>query len=76
MKRLTLLLTVPLVTAALAPAQEIAGEWHGSLEVKDDATLRLALHITRENLLKATVDSADEGGWDWRLTQSWSTAQP
>ncbi len=62
MTRLTLLLGVPLLTAALAPAQQIAGEWHGFVEVKDDAPLRLALHITRDHPLKAAVDSADEGG--------------
>jgi len=62
MTRLTLLLGVPLLTAALAPAQQIAGEWHGFVEVKDDAPLRLALHITRDHPLTAAVDSADEGG--------------
>ena len=62
MKRLSGLLAVPLLLAAFAPAQEVAGEWHGSLDVKDDAPLRLALHITREDLLKATLDSVDEGG--------------
>jgi len=46
-------------TAALAPAQEISGDWHGSVEVPNDAPLRLALHIANPNT--ATVDSADEG---------------
>jgi hypothetical protein len=45
--------------AALAPAQEISGDWHGSVEVPNDAPLRLALHIANPNT--ATVDSADEG---------------
>jgi hypothetical protein len=45
--------------AALAPAQEISGDWHGSVEVPNDAPLRLALHIANPNT--ASVDSADEG---------------
>lgn len=48
-----------LFTAACAPAQNISGDWHGSVEVHDDAPLRLALHISNSNT--ATVDSADEG---------------
>jgi len=50
-----------LLAAAAAPAQEIAGEWHGSVEVKNDAPLRLALHISGGKPLKATLDSVDEG---------------
>jgi len=50
-----------LLAAALAPAQEIAGEWHGSVDVKNDAPLRLTLHISEANPLKATLDSVDEG---------------
>ncbi len=45
--------------AALAPAQEISGDWHGSVEVPNDAPLRLALHIANPHT--ASVDSADEG---------------
>jgi hypothetical protein len=51
-----------LLAAALAPAQNIAGDWHGFVEVKNDAPLRLALHISRDKPPKATVDSIDEGG--------------
>ena len=28
-------------------AQEVAGDWHGWIEIKNDAPLRLALHIAR-----------------------------
>ncbi|MFN7992146.1 MAG: hypothetical protein U0Q18_01000 [Bryobacteraceae bacterium] len=48
-----------LVAAVLLPAQEIDGDWHGSIEVENDAPLRLALHIANGDA--ATVDSADEG---------------
>jgi hypothetical protein len=48
-----------LFAATLAPAQDISGEWHGSVEVSNDAPLRLALHIANRNT--ASVDSADEG---------------
>ncbi len=52
------------LTVSLAAAQNIEGDWHASLEVIDDAPLRLALHVTRENsgTLKATLDSIDEAG--------------
>jgi hypothetical protein len=58
MKGSALLATLWLA-AALAPAQEISGDWHGSVEVANDAPLRLALHIASPNT--ASVDSADEG---------------
>jgi hypothetical protein len=48
-----------LCAAALAPAQDISGDWHGSVEVTNDAPLRLALHIANRNT--TSVDSADEG---------------
>ena len=58
------LLLAAWLTVSLAAAQNIEGDWHASLEVKDDAPLRLALHVTRENsgALKATLDSIDEAG--------------
>ena len=62
MKTRSLLQMTLLLAAALAPAQDIAGDWHGSVEVKNDARLRLVLHISGDKLLKATVDSVDEGG--------------
>jgi len=50
----------------LAAGQDIAGEWHGSIEIENDAPLRLALHIAWSNSAgtKATIDSIDEGGMD------------
>lgn len=48
-----------LLGATVAAAQDIPGEWHGSVEVTDDAPLRLALHVANRNT--ASVDSADEG---------------
>ena len=58
------LLLAAWLTVSLAAAQNIEGDWHASLEVKDDAPLRLALHVTREKsgALKATLDSIDEAG--------------
>lgn len=66
MRTLDLLLAVALVVPRLAAAQDIAGEWHGSIEVPNDAPLRLAMHIARDGSLgiKATIDSIDEGGMD------------
>ena len=55
----SILLAIVWITATFAPAQEISGDWHGSVEVPNDAPLRLALHIANPN--KASVDSADEG---------------
>jgi hypothetical protein len=62
MKISSLLPMTLLLAAALAPAQDIAGDWHGSVDVKNDAPLRLVLHISRNKPLKATLDSIDEGG--------------
>jgi hypothetical protein len=66
MRPLHLLLAVAFVVPGLATEQDIAGEWHGSIEVPNDAPLRLALHIAGDSSvgLKATVDSIDEGGMD------------
>ena len=66
MRTLDLLLAVVLVVPGLEAAQDIAGEWHGSIEVPNDAPLRLALHIARDGSvgIKATIDSIDEGGMD------------
>lgn len=58
MKGSALLATLLFVTA-FAAAQDVSGDWHGSVEVPDDAPLRLALHIA--NPKTASVDSADEG---------------
>jgi hypothetical protein len=71
MRTLHLLLAVAVVVPGLAaaPDQDIAGEWHGSIEVPNDAPLRLALHIARDSSvgIRATIDSIDEGGMDLPL---------
>ncbi len=65
MRTLHLLVAVAVVVLPLAAAQDIAGEWHGSIEVPNDAPLRLALHVARNgSLINATIDSIDEGGMD------------
>jgi hypothetical protein len=65
MRTLALLLAVAVVVLRHAAAEDIAREWHGSIEVPNDAPLRLALHIARDGAgIKATIDSIDEGGMD------------
>ena len=65
MRTLVLLLAVAIVVPGLAAVQDIVGEWHGSIEVPNDAPLRLALHVARDGAgIKATIDSIDEGGMD------------
>jgi len=61
---ITHLLLTTALAAASASAQKIASEWHGAIEVENDAPLRLALHISRTSsgALSATLDSMDEGG--------------
>ncbi len=57
-----------LVIASFAAAQDIAGDWHGAIDIENDAPLRLALHVSRAPLgLSATLDSLDEGGADLPL---------
>jgi hypothetical protein len=51
-----------LAVALLARAQDIAGDWHGWIDIKNDAPLRLALHVAPGSRLRATIDSVDEGG--------------
>ena len=55
---------VVLLAAVTVVGQSIQGDWHGALDVENDAPLRLALHVTLENsgLFKATLDSVDEDG--------------
>jgi len=52
-----------LAGVSLAPAQDIAGDWQGTLNA-DGAELRLVLHITKaaDGSLKATLDSIDQPG--------------
>jgi hypothetical protein len=61
MKRPLLLLAL-FMMSGFAPAQDITGDWQGTLSF-GDAELRLVLHIakTPDGALKATVDSVDEG---------------
>jgi hypothetical protein len=53
-----------LLIAPRAVAREnLQGEWHGAIEIKGGAPLRLALHVQeRGGRLDVTVDSVDEGG--------------
>lgn len=52
-----------LIGSAGVRTENIEGEWHGALEIKDDAPLRLALHVqATAGGFKATVGSIDEGG--------------
>src|SRR5580765_7962123 len=51
------------VAACLAHAQDIAGDWQGTLNT-GMGELRLVLHITKgaDGALKATLDSIDQPG--------------
>jgi uncharacterized protein len=62
MKRILIFVGL-LVAASLAQAQDIAGDWQGTLNV-DGAELRLVLHLTKapDGSLKATLDSIDQPG--------------
>ncbi len=62
MKRILILATF-VVGASFAHAQDIAGDWQGSLSL-NGTELRLVLHITKapDNTLKATLDSIDQPG--------------
>ena len=62
MNRLFVLAAVFATAAALAHAQDIAGDWQGTLSA-GGAELRLVLHITKapDGGLKATLDSVDQG---------------
>lgn len=65
MRTIILLAPALLVAGGLAAAQDLAGDWHGAVEVANDAPLRLALHITRDHT--ATLDSIDEGAMGLRV---------
>ncbi len=60
MKR-TLMVALVLLAASLARAQDIVGDWQGTLSV-GGAELRLVLHVTKaaDGALKATLDSVDQ----------------
>ena len=57
------LLVFILAGVSLARAQDIAGDWQGTLNA-DGAELRLVLHLTKaaDGSLKATLDSIDQPG--------------
>jgi len=61
MKRILILAMQVVAGASLASAQDIAGDWQGTLSA-NGAELRLVLHITQsaEGTLKATLDSVDQ----------------
>ena len=58
-----LIFLVLLISSALSQAQDIAGDWQGTLSA-GGAELRLVLHIVKapDNNLKATLDSIDQPG--------------
>jgi uncharacterized protein len=62
MKRILILIML-LAVATFAGAQDIAGDWQGTINT-GEAELRLVLHITKsaDNGLKATLDSIDQPG--------------
>ena len=61
MKRIVLLVAVALVTAEAGQAQNIVGDWQGTLKA-EGAELRIVLHVTKADggSLKATMDSPDQ----------------
>src|SRR5262245_12598154 len=61
MKATRILITFVLSMASLALAQDVIGDWHGTLNV-NGAELRLVLHISKnsDGSLKATLDSLDQ----------------
>jgi fermentation-respiration switch protein FrsA (DUF1100 family) len=61
MKRI-LIFAILAVAATMAQAQDIAGDWQGTLNT-GAGELRLVLHITKaaDGTLKATLDSVDQG---------------
>ncbi len=62
MKPILILAAVVAATASFASAQDIVGDWQGTLSA-NGAELRLVLHITKnaDGTLKATLDSVDQG---------------
>ena len=62
MKRLLIFTALVAATVSFARAQDIAGDWQGTLSA-NGAELRLVLHIAKnaDGTLKATLDSVDQG---------------
>lgn len=63
MKRFICVAALVLLAACLAQAQDIVGDWQGTLNA-GGAELRLVLHITKaaDGTFKATLDSIDQPG--------------
>lgn len=61
MKRILLLVVLALVAPGAAQAQNIVGDWQGTLKAQG-AELRVVLHVTKADngSLKATMDSPDQ----------------
>jgi hypothetical protein len=61
MKRILLLVVLALATAGAAQAQNIVGDWQGTLKA-EGVELRIVLHVTKadDGSLKATMDSPDQ----------------
>ncbi|HXO00159.1 MAG TPA: alpha/beta fold hydrolase [Candidatus Acidoferrales bacterium] len=62
MKRIVVLALLILATGYAARAQDIVGDWQGTLKI-GTSELRLVVHITKgdDGNLKATMDSIDQG---------------
>ena len=69
MRTVILAILVSLIGSTVVKAQEIAGDWEGTLRVQG-AELRLALHVTKDDggRLKATLDSVDQDAFDIPVT--------
>lgn len=60
--KLAVIVLGSLLTRAGVPTESVQGEWHGAIDIENDAPLRLALHIREfRGRLEATIDSIDEG---------------
>ena len=61
MKRFLVIATLIVLTATFAPAQDIAGDWQGTIKT-GMGELRLVLHVAKnaDGTLKASVDSPDQ----------------
>ena len=62
MKGLFVLAVYTLLAAGIAFAQDITGDWNGTL-ITGEGSFRLVLHLARnaDGTLKATLDSIDQG---------------
>jgi hypothetical protein len=69
MTKSRLAILVPLLALATLHAQNITGDWEGTLRVQT-AELRLVLHVTKDDTgrLKATLDSIDQDADDIPVT--------